>query len=459
MFPNDFLWGAATAAYQIEGAWSEDGRGPSIWDTFSHTPGRIKNADTGDTACDHYHRFREDVALMAQLGLKAYRFSVSWSRLLPEGTGKVNEAGVRFYSDLIDALLERGITPFMTLYHWDLPQALLDRGGWANRESIGWFGELAKLVAERFGDRVKHFFTFNEPSVFIKGLMNGVHAPGWDTEPAHYVAAWHHILCAHGAAVKALRTVPGVSIGIAPTVSPFLPRDEASVKACGEMLFRVKRMLNGAPNDAIRDFINVPSMLLDPIFFGKYPADGLEVIGKYLPENWQDDMELISQPIDILGVNTYNGKPAVAAEKGLTVLPKEAGYARTAIDWPVTPECLYWMPRYLYERYKTPIFITENGLSSHDWVALDGKVHDPQRIDFVQRHLLELERAITDGAQVCGYFHWSLMDNFEWARGYFDRFGLIHVDYTTGQRTVKDSGWWYKRIIETNGENLSACQP
>ena len=450
-FPENFIWGAASSAYQIEGHSTADGGGLSIWDTFSHTPGRIKNADTGDVACDHYHRFLEDVALMKDLGLKAYRFSVSWSRLLPKGTGAVNEKGVQFYSRLIDALLEAGITPYMTLYHWDLPQLLQDQGGWANRQSAAWFAEYASLIAHRFGDRVKHYFTFNEPSVFIKGLMNGVHAPGLDTEPAHYVAAWHNILRAHGAAVEVLRAVPGARVGIAPTVSPFLPQDAASVDACEKELFRVKRILNGAPNDAIRDFINVPSMLLDPICFGTYPADGLEVIGAYLPDTWQEDMELICQPIDMLGVNTYNGKPAFAAEKGLKLLPKQPGYARTAIDWPVTPACLYWMPRYMYGRYQLPVYITENGLSSHDWVALDGRVHDPQRIDFMHRHLLELEKAIADGADVRGYFHWSLMDNFEWARGYFDRFGLIHVDYESQKRTVKDSGYWYKKVVETNG--------
>lgn len=454
MFPTDFMWGAATAAYQIEGAWDEDGKGASIWDVLSHTPNKIKNGDTGDTACDHYHRVEEDVAVMKQLGLKAYRFSVSWPRLLPKGTGDINEVGVAFYNRLIDALLEAGIEPFMTLYHWDLPQSLQERGGWANPDSVQWFAEYASVVAERFGDRVKNFFTFNEPSVFIKGLMGGAHAPSWDTAPDHYVKAWHNILRAHGMAVQVLRRIPEARIGIAPTVSPFIPQTEKDVDACREGLFRIQRVVDGKPVDAIRDFINVPSMLLDPIVFGTYPADGLAVIEKYLPSSWQEDMALISQPIDHIGVNTYNGKPAYARDDGIGLVPKAPGYARTAIDWPVTPECLYWMPVFMYERYGKPIYISENGLSSHDWVALDGGVHDHARIDFLHRYLLELDKAVMQGADVRGYFQWSLMDNFEWARGYFDRFGLVFVDYTTQKRTVKDSGLWYREVIQTNGRKL-----
>jgi len=455
MFPKNFYWGAATASYQIEGGWDLDGKGPSIWDTFSHTPGKVKNGDTGDVACDHIHRFREDVALMKQLGLKAYRFSISWPRVLPEGTGKVNEAGIRFYSELVDELLANGIEPFVTLYHWDLPQALMDKGGWCNRESADWFAQYTQLIAQRLGDRVKNYFTFNEISVFIKGIVTGVHAPGLQMQPYSYANAYHNILRAHGKAVKILRkVVPGVQVGIAPAVFPYVPVEEKDIEACRKALFGVKKIINGVPNNPVETFFNVPSMLLDPIVFGKYPEDGEEIIAPYLPEGWQADMQEIAQPIDFIAHNTYQGAYAQADGEGYKVVPFETGYARTAIDWPVIPPCMYWVPRFLSERYHLPIYVTENGLSSHDWVMLDGKVHDYSRIDYLNRHLLQLEKAIADGADVRGYFQWSLMDNFEWARGYFDRFGLIFVDYPTGKRTIKDSGYWYKEVIETSGQSL-----
>lgn len=456
MFPDTFAWGAATASYQIEGAWKEDGKGLSIWDEFSHTPGKVKNNDTGDVACDHYHRFREDVQLMKELGLKAYRFSLSWPRLLPEGIGEINEAGLRFYSDLVDELLAAGIEPFCTLYHWDLPLTLMEKGGWSNPDSADWFAEYTELVARRLGGRVKRFFTFNEVSVFIKGIINGNHAPGLLMTPDYYVKAYHNILRAHGRAVKVLRQlVPDAKVGIAPAILPYVPKTESDVEACRSTLFAVKRMLDGKPNNPIESFINVPSMLLDPIVFGKYPADGLEVIEQYLPKNWQADMAEIAQPIDFIAFNTYQGKVATDDGKGgMSLEPLKVGYARTAIDWPVTPACLYWVPRFLWERYKLPIYVSENGLSSHDWICLDGKVHDSYRIDYLNRHLLQLEKAIDDGADVRGYFQWSLMDNFEWARGYFDRFGLIYVDYPTGERTVKDSGVWYSQVIASNGAIL-----
>ena len=456
MFPADFRWGAATASYQIEGAWKEDGKGLSIWDEFSHTPGKVMNNDTGDVACDHYHRFREDVQLMKQLGLKSYRFSIAWPRLLPEGTGKINEAGIQFYSDLLDELLAAGIQPCATLYHWDLPLALMEKGGWSNPDSADWFAEYVALVADRLGDRLKFFFTFNEISVFIKGIINGIHAPGILTTPDYYVKAYHNILRAHGRAVQVLREkVADVKIGFAPAILPYIPKTDADREACCSTLFSVKRMLDGKPNNPIETFINVPSMCLDPIVFGRYPADGLEVIEKYLPEGWQKDMELISQPIDFIAFNVYQGKVAAANPAGGINFEKpEPGYARTAIDWPVNPPCIYWVATFLYERYKLPLYVSENGLSCHDWIALDGKVHDMNRIDYLQRHLLQLEKAIDDGADVRGYFQWSLMDNYEWARGYFDRFGLIFVDYPTGQRTIKDSGYWYRKVIDSNGKEL-----
>jgi len=455
MFPKNFLWGAATASYQIEGAWNEDGKGLSIWDEFSHTPGKIMNNDNGDVACDHYHRFKEDVQLMKQLGLKAYRFSISWPRVLPGGTGKVNEAGIRFYSDLVDELLAAGIQPCCTLYHWDLPLRLMEKGGWSNPDCADWFAEYTALIADRLGDRVKFFFTFNEISVFIKGIVTGVHAPGILTTPDYYVKAFHNILRSHGRAVQILRQkITDVKIGAAPAIYPYIPQTEADRNACRDALFNPCRIIDGKPVNTIEMFFNVPSMFLDPIVFGRYPENGLAVIEPYLPEGWQEDMALISQPIDFIAFNTYQGAVAAADGAGIRMVKKEPGYARTAIDWPVLPKCLYWVATFLTERYHMPLYISENGLSSHDWVMLDGKVHDYSRIDYLNRHLLGLEKAIEEGADVRGYFQWSLMDNYEWARGYFDRFGLIFVDYPTGTRTIKDSGYWYRKVIDTNGASL-----
>ncbi len=457
MFPEKFMWGAATASYQIEGGWNLDGKGPSIWDEFSHFPGKIKNNDTGDVACDHIHRFREDVQLMKKIGLKAYRFSISWPRLLPDGTGHINEAGVAFYSNLVDELLANGIEPYVTLYHWDLPLRLMEKGGWCNPKSADWFAEYTTLVAERLGDRVKHFFTFNEVSVFIKGIINGVHAPGLQMTPDYYVKAFHNILLAHGRAVQILRqNVSDVKVGIAPAILPYVPKTAEDVEACRNALFHTQRTINGVPDNAIRYFINVPSMLLDPIVFGKYPEDGLQVIAPYLPQNWQQDMQIISEPIDFIAFNTYQGKTATDDGKGgINLEPLKTGYARTAIDWPVVPECLYWVTTFLWERYGLPLYISENGISTHDWISLDGKIHDMNRIDYLNRHLLQLENAIDKGADVRGYFQWSLMDNYEWARGYYDRFGLIYVDYPTGERTIKDSGHWYRQVIDSNGRHLN----
>ncbi len=455
MFQKDFAWGAASAAFQIEGAWDLDGKGPSIWDAFNHNRGKIKNSDRADVSCDHYHLYKEDVRLMKEMGLKAYRFSISWPRVLPDGTGKVNEKGIQFYSDLVDELLKNGIEPYLTLYHWDLPLRLMEKGGWCNRESADWFAEYTALVADRLGDRVKHIFTFNEISVFIKGITNGNHAPGLKMTPDYYVKAFHNILCAHGRAVKVLREkVKDVKIGFAPAVMPFIPESDSDVEPCRKMFFSAKRLLNGNWEDTASMFFDVPSMALDPIVFGKYPEDGLEVIEKYLPAGWQDDMALINQPLDFLAYNIYQGRPARAEGDGLRMVPQPTGYPRTGFLWPVNPPCIYWAGKFLWERYGMPLYVSENGMSSLDWVALDGKVHDGCRIDYLNRHLLQLEKAMDEGADVRGYFHWSLTDNFEWAQGYFERFGLIHVDYATQKRTVKDSGWWYKEVIETDGKKL-----
>ena len=451
-FTEDFVWGAATSAYQIEGAWDEDGRGPSIWDICCHEGGHVYESHTGDAACDHYHRFREDVALMREIGLKAYRFSLSWSRLLPEGTGKVNEAGVRFYSELIDALLEHGIEPYITLFHWDLPYALYQRGGWMNPESVEWFGAYARLVAERFSDRASHFFTLNEPQCFVGlGFLNGAHAPWLRCPLRDTFAMAHNVLKAQGQAVRMLRQYgkQPLEIGYAPTCSAVYPERETpeDIEAARQVMFTI-------PED-LRDWTWNVSWWSDPVLLGRYPEEGLERFAPYLPKITEADMKLISEPIDVYAQNIYNGKCVRMEEDGRPeVVPRRPGFPRTANGWPITPEALYWGPKFLYERYGKPFYVTENGLSCHDVVSLDGKVHDPSRIDFLTRYLSQLKRAAGE-IDLRGYFQWSLMDNFEWEKGYSERFGLIFVDYRTQKRTLKDSAYWYRRIIQTGGSALS----
>lgn len=450
-FPKDFIWGAATSAYQIEGAWAEDGRGPSIWDVYCQDGGRIYEDHTGDTACDHYHRFREDVALMKEMGLKAYRFSISWSRLLPEGIGAVNEAGVRFYNELIDALLNSGIEPYITLYHWDLPYALYKRGGWMNPEIAKWFGTYAKLVAKQFSDRVTHFFTLNEPQCFVGlGFLKGVHAPGLRCPVRDIFEMSHNTLKAHGQAVRMLRQYGKrpLEIGYAPTCSVVCPETERP-----EDVDAARRAMFAMPED-LRSWAWNVAWWSDPILLGHYPEEGLRKFSPYLPKITEDDMKLISEPIDAYAQNIYNGWCVRMGADGETeAVERYAGFPRTANGWPITPEALYWGPKFLYERYKKPFYITENGLSCHDIVSLDGQVHDPNRIDFLTRYLQQLKRAAGE-IDLRGYFQWSLMDNFEWEKGYSERFGLIYVDYLTQKRILKDSGRWYREVIQTNGEIL-----
>lgn len=445
-FCKDFAWGAATSSYQIEGAWNEDGKGLSIWDVYSHDPGNIEDGSTGDVACDHYHRFREDVALMKEMGLKAYRFSLSWPRIFPDGRGTVNEKGVQFYSDLIDCLLENGIEPYITLYHWDLPYELHKKGGWMNDEIVQWFADYAAEVTKRFSDRVTHFITFNEPQVFIgHGCLMGVNAPGHQSTYRDVFQMTHNVLKAHGAAVKAMRqaAVRDIKIGIAPTCSAHYPATERA-----EDIEAARKYLFACPPLGPKVMWNV-SWWSDPVFFGRYPEDGLELYKDHLPKITKEDMELISQPIDFYCQNIYNGHEIAAGPDGKPCETKRPlGHALNAMAWPVTPECLHWGPRFLCERYNLPFYISENGMSAHDEVSLDGKVHDPNRIDFMNRYLLEYEKAAEAGADIRGYFYWSLMDNFEWTNGYNGRFGLIYVDFQTQERIIKDSGYWYKKWIE-----------
>jgi beta-glucosidase len=447
-FPQGFRWGAAAASYQIEGAANEDGKGQSVWDMFCRRPGAVWEGHTGDVACDHYHRFREDVALMKRLGLKAYRLSIAWPRLLPEGVGGESEAGIGFYDRLIDELLGAGIEPWITLFHWDFPLSLYYRGGWLNRDSAEWFGDYAELVAKRFSDRVRHFMTLNEPQVFIgAGHMEGRHAPGDKFPFREVLLAGHHVLLAHGQAVRALRASARqpLSIGFAPVGLPNLPLTETreDVLAARTATFSVT---------AQTAWTN--TWWMDPVYLGSYPEDGLALYGADAPEIRAGDMELIAQPLDFFGANLYQGSSVRAGDNGPEHVARAVGSPLTAFEWSVTPDVMYWGPKFFWERYRKPIVVTENGISCRDWIALDGKVHDPDRIDFTARHLLALRRAIGEGVPVDGYFHWSFIDNFEWAHGYKHRFGLIFCDYATQRRIPKDSAEWYAQVIASNGASL-----
>jgi len=448
-FADSFVWGAASASYQIEGAPAEDGKGLSVWDMFCRKPGAVLQGQSGDVACDHYHRYREDVSLMQWMGLDAYRFSISWPRILPAGIGPVNPAGLAFYDSLVDSLLEAHITPYVTLFHWDFPYVLYCRGGWLNPDSPLWFAEYTEKVVDLLSDRVRHWMTLNEPQCFIGlGLQTGIHAPGDQLDMKEVLLAAHHALLAHGRAVRVIRSrskTPS-QIGFAPVGSVVMPVDESpeNIEIARQETFRVQRP----------DLFN-NSWFSDPVFFGHYPEDGLAHYGQAAPELGSDDMKIISQPLDFYGANIYQGTRVRRDENGEPeFVPYPEGYPHTQYQWPVSPEVLYWGPRFLWERYGKPIYITENGMANLDWVSMDGKVHDPQRIDYIARHLLALHRAYEEGVPVGGYFHWSMTDNFEWAEGYRLRFGLIHIDYQSQRRMVKDSAHWYKSVIESNGGTL-----
>lgn len=445
MFAKDFVWGVATAAYQIEGGAREGGRTPSIWDVHCRKEGAIFNGDTGETACDFYHRYKEDIALMKEMGIGAFRMSFSWNRILPEGTGRVNAAGVDFYSRVIDELLNSGIQPYVTLMHWDLPQALYERGGYMNRDFAQYFAEYAQTVAKLFSDRVKNFMTFNEPQLMLGAHRGSGKAPGLSLTDVETVPIAHNILRAHGKGVLAMRAASKghIDIGMANQGCFFYPAEETpeNIEAAKRATFEYR-----LPNW----YSSLP-WYADPIYLGRYPEPLLSRLKKYLPENWEDDMKEICQPLDFCGQNFYN---AYRADENGNQVAEPAGAMYNAEHWNVSPSGIRFAAKWLYERYKLPVIITENGMCCHDWVSLDGKVHDPQRIDFMQRYLLELDRAQREGAKIGGYFCWSLLDNMEWNLGYRPRFGLVYVDYKTQQRIPKDSAHWYKKVIATQGESL-----
>lgn len=452
MFRDDFVWGVASSAYQVEGRDPEDGCGKNIWDTFAEE-GRILDGKDAYTACDHMHRYKEDYKLMKLLGIKAYRFSMSWARILPEGTGKVNEKAIAMYRDMILSMKENGIEPYITMYHWEFPQALQDKGGWLNEDVIQWFGEYAKVVAENFSDICEYFITLNEPECFVGlGHLSGVHAPGLKLPYKDVFKIAHNALRAHGQAVINLRKYASrpIKVGYAPTCGMAYPATDSpeDIEAARKTLFGFHQpMDNWTWNVA---WFN------DPVFLGKYPEEGLKKFAEYLPKITDEDMELISQPLDFMGQNIYNGYMMRQGEDGEPeYVDREAGAAKTAAGWPVTPECFYYGVKFLYERYHLPLYITENGMSCHDDVSLDGRVHDPNRQNFLDLYISALQRANDDGADVRGYFLWTFLDNFEWDKGYTERFGIVYVDFKTQKRIVKDSAFWYQKIIESNGRELT----
>lgn len=439
--PPGFVWGVSTASYQIEGAAREDGRGPSVWDTWSHEPGRIKNGDTGDVACDHYHRWAEDIGLMKQMGVGAYRFSVAWPRVLPQGTigaGRAaNEAGLAFYDRLVDGLLAAGIEPWLCLYHWDLPQALQDRGGWTNRDSAAWFADYARLVASRLGDRVKRYATFNEPAVFtLFGYSFGWHPPGTRDLRSLY-AAMHHVNLAHGAAVDVLRAnVAGARIGAVHNRQPCraVGKDGAAAGAADR-----------AAASLLDDIWNMA--FPDPQVLGEYPASLQPGMAPFCRDG---DLERIRRPVDWFGVNHYG--PIYAREDreaplGFAWADAPADAPRSPIGWSFDPDGFRDTLIEAWQRYRLPIYVTENGAGAVEKPAADGTIDDAERIAYLQRYTDGLREAVARGADVRGYFVWSILDNFEWGAGYDNRFGLVYVDYATLRRTPKSSARWYADLI------------
>ena len=446
-FPDDFVWGTATSAYQIEGSPTADGAGRSIWHRFSHTPGNTWLDETGDVACDHYRRYKDDVAIMAELGANAYRFSIAWARIFPAGTGAVNKKGIDFYSRLVDALLERGIKPNATLYHWDLPEALDDRGGWLNRDIAGWFSDYATTMFDALGDRVEMWSTLNEPWVVTDGgYLSGVLAPGHSNLFEAPIAA-HNLLRSHGLAVERFRFSKAAKrgkIGITVNLEPKYPASDSP-----EDLAAVRRA------DA---YMN--RQYLDPVFLGRYPDEMREIFGEAWPAWSVEDMRLIKQPIDFLGVNYYTRRVERYHPDFLPLRTKhvpQPDHIHTETHWEVYPEALTKVLMWVTERYGKPaIYITENGAAFYDPPhTIDGRVEDPLRVEYFRQHLRAAHEAMKQGVNLKGYYAWSLLDNYEWAHGYSKRFGIVHVNYSTQQRTIKSSGRYYAEVIRTKGASLA----
>lgn len=455
MFRDDFVWGVASSSYQIEGTDPDDGRGRNIWDTFIEQGGTYEHHNA-EVACDHMHRYEEDFAMMRLLGIKAYRFSLNWSRIMPEGTGRVNEKAIALYRDMIKSMIRNGITPYVTLYHWEFPQALQDRGGWLNEESVQWFGEYAKVVAENFSDLAEYFMTLNEPQCFVGlGHLSGIQAPGLKLSLPETFQVAHNALRAHGLAVKMLRQYAcrPIKVGYAPTCGVAYPYTDSP-----EDIEAARKVYFGFYNPMSNWTWNV-AWFSDPVFLGHYPEEGMEKFKEWLPVITKEDMELISQPLDFMGQNIYNGYFVRAGKDGEPeFVDRPYGFPRTSTNWPVTPECLYWGLKFMYDRYHMPMYITENGMSCHDNVSPDGRVHDRNRIDFLDAYLSQVQKASDEGVDVRGYFLWTFLDNFEWTEGYKERFGIVYVDFATQKRIAKDSAYWYQRTIETNGKELSVNQ-
>jgi beta-glucosidase len=442
-FPEGFLWGSATSAYQVEGSPLADGAGPSIWQRFAHTPGRIQDGDTGDIACDHYHRFRDDIALMRELGLKAYRFSISWSRVLPQGRGRINPSGLSFYERLVDCLLENGIEPMATLYHWDLPAALDDRGGWLNPDVADWFTEYAQAMFRRLDGRVKLWATLNEPWVITDGgYLRGTLAPGHRNRFEAPIAT-HQLLRAHGKAVQAYRELGKHAIGLVVNLEPKYPASAS-----------VEDQAAAARADA---YMN--RQYLDPVFFGRYPAELEEVFGDAWPQWPEEDFATIRQPLDFIGVNYYTRNVTRFDGQAwpLNAAPvPQRGSTHTETGWEVYPAGLTAILEWIRDRYgNPPVYITENGAAFYDPPSVDGEqLVDPLRVDYLKHHLQAVGRAIEAGCHIRGYFVWSFLDNLEWAYGFSKRFGIVHVDFATQRRLPKSSARFYSQVIATHGRSL-----
>jgi beta-glucosidase len=441
-FPDNFLWGTATSSYQIEGAWQEDGKGESIWDRFTHTPGKIKDGSTGDIACDHYHRYAEDVALMRELGLRAYRFSVSWPRILPLGKGKMNQQGLDFYSRLTDTLLEAGIEPLLTLYHWDLPQSLQDLGGWANPDIWRWFGDYAAVVARALGDRIKLWTTLNEPQIFgMLGYATGEHAPG-STDQLQYLHLSHYINLAHGEGVAAIRNEAAApKVGCVLQLPPIHPRSDSDED------LRAARIMDGLMN----------RWYAEPVLIGSYPEDILELLKDLDLPIQEGDLDRIHQPLDFAGLNLYSRLFAYhdpnipLIEAMLDFDHRIPGAAYTHFGWEIYPESIFEsLIRFKHEWGDPEVYVTENGVAVDDELV-EGEVNDQERIEFLASYLAEVRRAMDDGVKVKGYFQWSFMDNFEWSEGFGSRWGIVYTDFDSLVRTPKASAYWYRDLIASGG--------